>query len=282
MRPSSISLSKEVLAYSRIVSLSWCKAVEGGEGARGRMGDVRSPHTACWHAGASVHVPHHARARAHVRVHVQCERDKCEVWACGGRCDGRRGDIGRARLVLEAVEHVHEAALDPQLELVRVRDLEPLDLLQVALRDGDHLAALLRLPAEAARVHAQDAEVLLAVLVLAAEDDVAKLGGTGISGSGRHALGARLVGACWRNGTTAGPGVRATPPPSGCRTCCASPSMVTEPPKRADKERAAALVASESAPRVEGAERREFSGPLPMAAKGTSPRKSVKKQVTAA
>ena len=95
-----------------------------------------------------------------------------------------------------------------------MRDLEPLDLLQVALRDGDHLAALLRLPAEAARVHAQDAEVLLAVLVLAAEDDVAKLGGTGISGSGRHALGKVSGSVCWRNDIIAGPGVRATPPPN--------------------------------------------------------------------
>jgi hypothetical protein len=64
-------------------------------------------------------------------------------------------------------------------------------------------------------VHAQDAEVLLAVLVLAAEDDVTKLGGTGISlSAGPYALGSRLVGARRRHGTSAGPGVSATPPAS--------------------------------------------------------------------
>ena len=258
MRPSSISLSKDALAYSRIVSLSWLEAVGGVRGRGGEGGRTISPHGML------------ARRRTCARptsctCACTCYACACSAsatsakWACGGRCDGRRGDVGRARLVLEAVEHVHEAALDPQLELVRMRDLEPLDLLQVALRDGDHLAALLRLPSEAARVHAQDAEVLLAVLVLAAEDDVAKLGGTGISGSGRHARRKVSGSVCWRNGIIAGPGVRATPPPNWVSHLLRF-ALHGNRAAKASRQRAAALVASESAPRVEGAERREFSG----------------------
>ena len=83
MRPSSISLSKDALAYSRIVSLSWLEAAEGGEGARGRGGTYDLPTR---HVGTQAHMctSHIMHVRVHVlRVRVQCERDKDEVGVRG-------------------------------------------------------------------------------------------------------------------------------------------------------------------------------------------------------
>ena len=83
MRPSSISLSKAALAYSRIVSLSWLEAAEGVEGARGRGGTYDLPTR---HVGTQAHMctSHIMHVRVHMlRVRVQCERDKCEVGVRG-------------------------------------------------------------------------------------------------------------------------------------------------------------------------------------------------------
>ena len=83
MRPSSISLSKAALAYSRIVSLSWLEAVEGGGGRGGEGGRTIFPTR---HVGTQAHMctSHIMHVRVHMlRVHVQSERDKCEVGVRG-------------------------------------------------------------------------------------------------------------------------------------------------------------------------------------------------------
>ena len=75
MRPSSISLSKDALAYSRIVSLSWLEAAGGVRGRGGEGGRTISPTR---HVGTQAHMctSHVMHVRVHVlRVRVQCERD---------------------------------------------------------------------------------------------------------------------------------------------------------------------------------------------------------------
>eukprot|EP00962_Isochrysis_galbana_P021964 scaffold6508_cov103-Isochrysis_galbana.AAC.3 len=57
------------------------------------------------------------------------------------------------------------------------RGLGPLHAAQIGLRDGDDVARRPGFPAEATRVHPQRAQVLLAMLILAGEEDIAKLQG---------------------------------------------------------------------------------------------------------
>ena len=73
-------------------------------------------------------------------------------------------------------------SLGAQLELVRVRDLDPLEPADVALRVRDHVARLARLPADAARVELERADARLEVRRPAAEDDAAELLGVGRGG----------------------------------------------------------------------------------------------------